>query len=87
MEGISIRLRNPYGDKLMPVRESCLEIVRCVARRVHAWARPSLLETEERIMATVHAADYPFMHVDFRNRQRHVPFGIRHGAGSGQTEM
>jgi hypothetical protein len=27
------------------------------------------------------------MCIDFRNRQRHVPFGIRHGAESGRPEM
>jgi hypothetical protein len=32
MEGISIRLRNPYGDKLMPVPESRLEIVPCAGK-------------------------------------------------------
>jgi hypothetical protein len=38
-------------------------------------------------MVTVHVVDYPFMCIDFRNRQRHVSFGIRHGADSGRTEM
>jgi len=43
----------------------------------------SSLEQKRGIVATVHVVNYPFVCVDFRNQQRHVPFGIRNGADLG----